>query len=379
MKPHKLLLFADRLSPIIGGMEMHADAFINYFTDHPRFPLSAVITKNEQGVDYLRLTGVGTSIVLKDLPGELNPMVLFFNSGRWIERLAEIRALFPNAHFVYRTGGNEILKAALTHQQIPQHRLRVAYWVKEINQAIDLMITNSAYTERRLVDIGITCPFLRCVGGVNVTALKPAQSTHYRSLTLFCAARFVPYKNHALLLSVVSQLISRGHCLRLRLAGDGPLLESAKQQVFRYHLIPVVTFLGALDNMATCHEIASADVYIQLSSDHLTPVPGGSYVHSEGMGRAILEAITAGTFVIAGHSGALSEIVTAARGVLLDLDPIDQLIEKIEKILRSLPPRTPLVEAFGWQHLFRHYEALFESMYENIVGHRKILSRSSAT
>lgn len=379
MKPHKLLLFADRLPPIIGGMEMHADAFINYFTEHPRFPLAAVITKNEQGVDYLRLIEVDTPITLKNLPGQLTPMVLFFNSGRWIERLAEIRSLFPNAHFVYRTGGNEILKAALMHQQIPQHRLRVAYWVKELNRAIDVMITNSAYTERRLFDIGITCPFLRCVGGVNVAALKPVQSTHDRFLTLFCAARFVPHKNHALLLSVVSQLISRGHCLRLRLAGDGPLLESAKQQVLRDHLMPVVTFLGSLDNVATCHEIASADVYIQLSSDHLTPVTGGSYVHSEGMGRAILEAITAGTFVIAGHSGALSEIVTEERGILLDLDPIDQLIEKIEKILRSLPLRAPFVEAFGWQPLFRYYEALFESMYENIAGHRKILSRSSAT
>ena len=70
-----------------------------------------------------------------------------------------IRNLFPKAYFLYRTGGNEILKAPLIHHEIPDHSLRQSYWAEMINRSIDLLITNSAYTEKRLCEIGIACPF----------------------------------------------------------------------------------------------------------------------------------------------------------------------------------------------------------------------------
>ena len=61
--PQDVLFFADRLPPLIGGMEMHARYFIEYFTDHKRFPLSGIVTKNEGGENCL---------VLKDMLSPLN-------------------------------------------------------------------------------------------------------------------------------------------------------------------------------------------------------------------------------------------------------------------------------------------------------------------
>jgi hypothetical protein len=99
-------------------MEVHASYFIDHFTNHPEFPLSGIITKNAKGENCL-LNG-------KDkLPRNINdllylsPSFVFFNSGRWIEELQLIRKLLPTAIFLYRTGGNEIIKAPLSHNQIP--------------------------------------------------------------------------------------------------------------------------------------------------------------------------------------------------------------------------------------------------------------------
>ncbi len=327
----------------IGGMEMHAEYFIQHFSSHERFPIAGIITKNNE--NYQRY----------------NPAFLFFNSGHWIEELEELRQLFPKSVFIYRTGGNEILKAPLIHQQIPDHASRLSYWVTTLNSTLDVLITNSAYTENRLRTAGITSPFLRCIGGVNTAALQSPTVIDQDPPTIFCAARFVPYKNHALLLSVIRLLVLRGHKLRVRLAGDGPLLESAKQQVAQDGLSQVVQFLGPLDNRKVCQEISQAQFYMQLSTDHLTEVPGGSYIHAEGMGRSILEALTAGTFVIAGRSGALPEIVTEDRGLLVDLNSAEQIADTVEPFLKQLPKKAPFFDGYCWNKIFKRYEHVFAS------------------
>jgi glycosyltransferase involved in cell wall biosynthesis len=360
MTYQSILFFADRLPPLTGGVEMHAGAFIEYFTNHTQFPLSGVITRNARKQDCLVSQEGVSPIEIKNLSNTLNPAFVFFNSGRWIEELKEIREIFSEATFLYRTGGNEILKAPLVHKCIPNHFLRQCYWAEILNNTIDLLITNSNYTETRLRSVGITCPFVRCVGGVNTSALKLEQASTQKPPTIFCAARFVPYKNHSLMLSVIHELRLRGHDFRVRLAGDGPLLAQTKEQALRDDLTSVVEFMGALDNKETCQEISQATLYMQLSTDQATEVPGGSYIHSEGMGRSILEALTAGTFVIAGQSGALAEIVTPDRGLLVEIGNPKQIADKIEPILHHLPSRCPFLDDFSWTRIFNRYEELFE-------------------
>ena len=52
-----ILFFADRLPPLIGGMEMHAKYFIEYFINHSKFPILSIITKNLKGQDCIILDG----------------------------------------------------------------------------------------------------------------------------------------------------------------------------------------------------------------------------------------------------------------------------------------------------------------------------------
>jgi len=353
-------------------MEIHASYFINHFTNHQRFFLSGVITKDFKNQDCILSGKHKQPINIKELSLRFSPAIVFFNSGRWVEELSLIRHLFPYAVFFYRTGGNEILKASLDKQFIPDHVLRQSFWANSINNAIDILITNSEHTEKRLRKIGINCCFLRCIGGVDSLALISRKSTSCNMLTFFCGARFVPYKNHLILISIINELVLRGLIFKVRLAGDGPLLNLTKKKVLQSNLLDVVEFLGALDNRQNCHEIAAADIYIQLSTNLMTTVPGGSYMHCEGMGRSILEAITAGTFVVAGQSGALSEIVSQERGLLVDLNDIEGTINEIENIIRYPPARCFPVQDFCWIKLFKKYERAFEEAYEDISRYRKV-------
>ena len=363
MTPRPVVLFADRVPPLVGGVETHAGYFIEHFTAHPRFPLVAIVGRDGDGQD--RVMHGSTSTTGGELAGRiaaLAPAIVFFNSGRWIEDLRALRRAIPAATFVYRTGGNEILKAPLERAAIDTHVDRQAFWASALNDTIDLLITNSAFTERRLRGIGVACRFLRCVGGVDNLAVAAASPGTPSDLPVWCcAARFVPYKNHRLLVEVVAALRRRGHGVSLRLVGGGPLLPEVRAQVRGLGLDGSVTFLGELANRDVCREIAAADAYVQFSGDQVTTVPGGSYVHSEGMGRSILEALAAGTFVIAGRSGALPEVVTVDRGVLVELDSPDAVADAIAPLMEAGIPRLPPLRDYGWPALFANYERYWNS------------------
>ncbi|WP_184891053.1 glycosyltransferase family 4 protein [Candidatus Cardinium hertigii] len=362
MQPWGILFFADRLPPLIGGMEIHAKYFIEYFDNHHKFHILGIVTKNAIGQNCVILKGNNRLIQLDTLADLFCPSFLFFNSGRWIETFAQLRNGFPKAKFIYRTGGNEILKADLVSKKKSSYLARRIYWVDTLNDTIDILLTNSIYTETRLRAMGITAPFQCFIGGVHTAALKATKALHPKRLTIFCAARFVPYKHHAIMVDVAYELVLRGYSFTLRLAGDGPLLEKIKRQVAAYKLTNVIKFLGVLDHAQICQEMVEASIYMQLSSDHLTKVPGGSYMHAEGMGRSILEALTAGTFVIAGQGGALSEIVVPPYGLLVDIADFHTMVDQVEAILNTPLVKRPIGDTFCWSKVFKGYETLFDGM-----------------
>ena len=339
---------------------MHAGFFIHYFKDHLTFPLLNTISKDKAGKDILLTEENSQSIKLESLSNHLNPSFIFFNSGRWIEEMETLRSYFPQAQFIYRTGGNEILKAPLDKGP-RDHSKRQAYWVNVLNNTVDLLITNSEFTTARLQNMGISCPMTLCVGGVDTSLLKNTHDSGLMSapIKMLCAARFVPYKNHTLLISLIHALRLRGHNIHLSLAGDGPLLEKIQEEVKIKELEKSITFLGPLSNQEVLKTLLESHIYIQLSTDYPTKVPEGVYLHSEGMGRSLLEAISAGVFVIAANSGAVSEIVSKERGILVNLDNFEDLILSIEPFLKNPPIRQNPTEIYSWKNLFKNYESLF--------------------
>lgn len=335
----KILFFADKLPPMVGGMEVHAGYFIKYFTD------ICVISKQGE-ID----TCCGQPIDLANLNYIAD--IVFFNSGRWIKELSKIKRIYPYVPFVYRTGGNEIIKSHLP--AIDDYNQRKDFWRKEINENIDVIFTNSRYTEARLRDFGITTNFKRFVGGAKIV-----KSNMHKVFTIFCAARFVPYKNYDLFISIINKLYGT---FKVRVAGNGPLFEQIKKNAKN------IDFLGEISNEEVCREIYSAHLYLQLSADYVMQVPGGSYIHSEGMGRSILEALSAGTYVIAGKTGALPEIIYGDRGKLVDLDKEEEIVKTVQQAI-DYPKQKLLRYDYSWERLFQNYEKFFEGLHENITCH----------
>jgi glycosyltransferase involved in cell wall biosynthesis len=354
-----IVLFAQKLWPHIGGMETHGDNFRRHFSVHPDFPLRATITLTEQGRAVLwDEQGCHES---PDLPALLKAAdVVFYNSGHWITEMEAHRQAAPQACFCYRTGGNEILKAELPAPAPRRHADRQAIWARTLNATLDFLITNSAYTERRLEGLGIRTRFARFSGGT----APPRPNTSRRRpdvRVFFCAARFVPYKNHRLLVETMCELLRAGQRLELRLAGDGPLAASIHRMAADSGFPEAFVFLGKISNEEVMSELTAADYYIQFSTELQVPVAGGSYVHSEGMGRAVLEALTAGTFVVSLATGAIPEIITPDRGLLLEEASAPTLAQAITHLLARPTPLPTPANHLGWGFIFDGYTKLWRN------------------
>jgi glycosyltransferase involved in cell wall biosynthesis len=93
--------------------------------------------------------------------------------------------------------------------------------------------------------------------------------------TLFevvCVGRLIPAKGQSVLLAAVSQLLSRGRRLRLRLVGDGSDRESLERSVQRLGIPEHVIFEGAVNQDQIRGMLEKADVFALASFAESIPV-----------------------------------------------------------------------------------------------------------
>lgn len=116
-----LVFLTDTLSNHSGGMEVHQDAFIKFFSKS-KYKL-LVITKKP--IIQLQVNGTTIqdfpslfdfSIWLRCLPDDT---ILFFNNLSWIRQTPYLRQMLPNSQFILRSGGNDILRAPFEDDSIP--------------------------------------------------------------------------------------------------------------------------------------------------------------------------------------------------------------------------------------------------------------------
>ncbi|WP_212905952.1 glycosyltransferase family 4 protein [Capnocytophaga stomatis] len=362
----KILLFADKLPPNIGGMETHAKYFIKHFSKENEL----IIISNRNGCDVIvnnEFQTVEKIDLLNFLKSfENTDCIVFYNSGYWIECFSKIKSVLKKACFLYRTGGNEINKAPLS-LDIASHTERQNYWVSTINRNIDFLIANSQFTKLRLIELGIKSSIIRIIsGGVDLSNIQEAVNKISKTRTLLnistetlivCCCRFVPYKRTDFLLRSFQYLPQK---YKIVLVGDGDLLDDAKVLAKRLNLN--VRFLGRLTQEETLNIIAAANVYCQASTDLLVEVRGGKYIHTEGMGRSLIEAICSGTRVVVTNCGAVGEFINSENGVVSE-DSEVEFAKQIEKVI-ALPPlketsRQSYLKEYSFEKIFSQYENLW--------------------
>lgn len=351
----EIILFADKLPPNIGGMETHAKYFVDYFSKKENLSIITVINKKITLVNskYEVIKEIDLITFLNNFTNK--ETILFFNSGYFIEEFLNIRKILPTCKMLYRTGGNEINKAPLS-LDMTSHKDRQNYWINQINNSINYLITNSKFTNNRLLDLGIKSELLyRVGGGVDLVNLKKS-SFNNGLINLITCCRFVPYKNISYMIDALSLLKESN--IKIWFVGGGPLERDLKEAANKLKI--QYEFTGIKTNEEALEMISKSDIYLQTSVDLLTQVEGGSYIHTEGMGRSLLEAITLDVPIVATDCGAISEYVDKNVDIIVNGDFrefYNGIITSIDKLNKNITKHNDIDYSFNT--IFNKYEELF--------------------
>lgn len=161
-------------------------------------------------------------------------------------------------------------------------------------------------------------------------------------------------KNH---LALIEDLCKTGIDFKLTIVGSGPLREEYLHLADRLHIV------GNIETMSLDHQSLSAllpqqDIYVH-------------YSLSEGVSRAILEAMATGLPVVATRVGFIKGVLCDGENALvIDQPYTDGLVKSIRALAESEVLRKQLGVAarqtieirFEWNHVFNQYRTAIKSM-----------------
>jgi colanic acid/amylovoran biosynthesis glycosyltransferase len=165
---------------------------------------------------------------------------------------------------------------------------------------------------------------------------------------LVSVGRFVDKKAPHLTIDAFAQAHQQVPEARLRMIGDGPLLERCKQQVERLGLQSAVQFLGPQRPAVVQEEMRRARAFVQ----HSVEAPSGD---SEGLPVGILEAGASGLPVISTrHAGIPEAVIEGETGILVDEGDVAGMGRAMTRLLQDGELAARLGSA-GQDHVRRHF------------------------
>jgi glycosyltransferase involved in cell wall biosynthesis len=179
---------------------------------------------------------------------------------------------------------------------------------------------------------------------------------------ILTSARLLPWKGVDHLMAA----LQRVPAVRLLVAGDGPMAEPWKQQAGQMGLSARVTFLGRMPRERLALYMKAAD-YLALYSGY------------EGLSHTLLEALRAGTPVIASDRGGNSEVVQhGVNGLLVPYVDVEALAAALADAFQpgkraALAANTHLgLERFDFAHMVEQTDA---ALQEILSQHHFLLYR----
>ncbi|HIY23142.1 MAG TPA: glycosyltransferase [Candidatus Brachybacterium merdigallinarum] len=123
-----------------------------------------------------------------------------------------------------------------------------------------------------------------------------------------------PYKGHQDIIQAAARLRDEGHSVEVVLVGDGAFQSDLRALADRLGMENRVRFTGALPFAAVMSELRAADVYVQAS-------------HTEGLPRALVEAMSQALPVIGTDVGGIPELVPGE--FLVPISAPDAIAERL--------------------------------------------------
>lgn len=122
------------------------------------------------------------------------------------------------------------------------------------------------------------------------------------------------YKGHDLLIDAVARLQSEGYELSLTIVGQGALHEELVQRASDQNVAEIKFLKHVGDHNAVAREVARHDIFVMPS-------------RTEGMPKALLEAMSVGVFSMGSDVGGIPEVLDAE--CVFSADSVDSLVERL--------------------------------------------------
>ncbi len=140
-------------------------------------------------------------------------------------------------------------------------------------------------------------------------------------LEMICVGRLVPDKGQLVLLRAFSQLLSRGHKLRLRLVGDGADRPRIESFILENGVVDSVILEGALDHEATRKLLVQSDIFVLAS-------------FAEGLPVALMEAMAMEIPCVSTYIAGIPELIRhQVDGLLVPASSEEALAEALAQLI----------------------------------------------
>ena len=390
----RIFFFIDYWPMPLGGMETHARAYIEHIQTHTAHDIEVIgfsdNTRQSTGATNVpyKLTilpkcAIHTPDMLvhmlraKHFSGVHD--VLFFNSMYWIETFTALKRAFPSVRIALRSGGNDIMQAHILSRGDTCAQRR-AYIVRTVNTCVDVLIVNSTFVRKRFRHLGIAQSIMHLSrGGVDTERFRPVRDRQQRERLraslctpytdcriLLSVCRLVPFKGLDVLLAARACLSPRDQYLHI-IAGDGPDRAALQRSAARLGLTDTTRFIGPVDTSIVHRLYQAADVYSHTPLRKRVSVPGGSYIHTETMGRSFCEALATGVPVVATEVGGVPEVVAhGVNGILARAGDVHGVARALRQLARSPHTRNTMARNALAQRMHVSWHTLFNA-YEPII------------
>lgn len=221
-----------------------------------------------------------------------------------------------------------------------------AQWEARHVQRADGVITTSRYSADRLNQLyGVAREPCVVPEMVDLTAWRELLRQENRApgparFVVLCVCRLYRRKRVDLLLRAAAELRARIPRFELRIAGEGPELNTLQRLWRSLQLGPAVQWLGTLDRRKLAREYGRCDVFCLPSVQ-------------EGFGIVFLEAMAASRPIVAARAAAAPEVVPHA--LLVEPESHRALVEALETLHRR-PDLRQSIAATGAE-LVEQYDA----------------------
>lgn len=187
-----------------------------------------------------------------------------------------------------------------------------------------------------------------------------SSSNRRGAIRIGALGRLAEEKNYSLLITAVKALHVKHANIRLLLAGTGPLESALRAQALQLDIDGHLDFLGFVDNQDSF--LRGLDVFVNCSK-------------SEGMPISILEAMRAGTPIVASNIAANRELLAHdSPAVLFELNDSSGLSDAIDSVLNwSVAKRENaaalLREQFGKRYTIEKMVSNYDAVYREVAQH----------